>query len=122
MGYYKWNFRGPDVSLGGGEGFQGFTDLSLRGEGGKRISGEQIWGGGGGGDLAMGQNPNQNRNSSEHANPTTKIPTKMGGAPTPKWDTIGFDPQPSQSRGGGRGGKGSQGEQIAGGGKGGSEG
>ena len=28
-------------------------------------------------------------------NPTTKIPTKMGGAPkAPKWDPIGFDPQP----------------------------
>ena len=24
----------------------------------------------------------------------TKIGSKMGGAPTPKWDSIGFDPQP----------------------------
>ena len=31
---------------------------------------------------------------SEHPNPTTKVDPKMGGAPTPKWDTIGFDPKP----------------------------
>ena len=31
---------------------------------------------------------------SEQSNPATKIPTKMGGAPTPSWDPIGFDPQP----------------------------
>ena len=29
----------------------------------------------------------------EHPNPTTKIPTKMGGAATPEWDPIGFAPQ-----------------------------
>ena len=40
--------------------------------------------------LAMGQNPV----------PPVNIPiptqtgSKMGGAPTPKWDPIGFDPQP----------------------------
>ena len=29
-------------------------------------------------------------------NPTIKVGSKMGGAPkTPKWDTIGFDPQPN---------------------------
>ena len=39
----------------------------------------------------MGQNPNP----SEHPNPTTKLASKMGGAPTPKWDLIGFDPQPN---------------------------
>ena len=33
--------------------------------------------------MAMGQNPNRTR--SEHPNPTTKIGSKMGGAPTPKW-------------------------------------
>ena len=27
----------------------------------------------------------------------TKIGSKMGGAPTPKWDPIGFDPQPSRA-------------------------
>ena len=43
-------------------------------------------------DVAMGQNPN--RTPSEHPNPTTKIPPKMGGAPAPKWEPIGFDPQP----------------------------
>ena len=31
-------------------------------------------------DVAMGQNPN--RTPSEHPNPTTKIGSKMGGAPT----------------------------------------
>ena len=31
----------------------------------------------------MGQNPN--RTPSEHPNPTTKIGSKMSGAPTPKW-------------------------------------
>ena len=41
--------------------------------------------------MAMGQNPN--RTPSEHPNPTTKIKPKMGGAPTPKWDPIDFDPQ-----------------------------
>ena len=25
----------------------------------------------------------------------TKIDSKVGGAPTPKWDPIGFDPQPN---------------------------
>ena len=38
--------------------------------------------------MAMGQNPV----------PPVNIPiptkTKIGGAPTPKWDPIGFDPQP----------------------------
>ena len=41
--------------------------------------------------MAMGQNPN--RSPSEHPNPTTKISSKMAGAP-PKWYPIGFDPQP----------------------------
>ena len=44
----------------------------------------------------MGQNPN--RTTSEHPNPTTKIGSKMGGAPTPKWDTIGFDLRPCVSK------------------------
>ena len=35
--------------------------------------------------MAMGQNPKPNRTPSEHPNPTTKIGSKMGGAPTPKW-------------------------------------
>ena len=34
-------------------------------------------------DMAMGQKTN--RTPSEHPNPTTKIGSKMGGAPTPKW-------------------------------------
>ena len=36
------------------------------------------------------------RTPSEHPNPTTKTGSKMGGEFTyqPKWDTIGFDPQP----------------------------
>ena len=34
------------------------------------------------------------RTRSKHPNPTTKIGSKMDGAPTPKWDPIGFDPQP----------------------------
>ena len=34
---------------------------------------------------------------SEHPNPTTRIGSKMGGAPTPNWDSIGFDPQPTDS-------------------------
>ena len=42
--------------------------------------------------MAMGQNPN--RPPSEHPNPSTKIGSTMGGAPTPKWYPIGFDPQP----------------------------
>ena len=29
-------------------------------------------------------------------NPTTKIGSKMGGAPIPKWDLIGFDPRPNR--------------------------
>ena len=46
-------------------------------------------------EMAMGQNPN--RTPSEHPNPTTKIGSKMGGEFTyqPRWDPIGFDPQPS---------------------------
>ena len=40
----------------------------------------------------MAQNPNRLA-PSEHPNPTTKIGSKMGGAPTPN-GTIGFDPQP----------------------------
>ena len=37
------------------------------------------------------------RTPSEHPNPTTKIGSKMGGEFTyqPKWDPIGFDPQPN---------------------------
>ena len=31
-------------------------------------------------------------------NPTTIISSKMGGAPTPKWDPIGFDPQPNMKQ------------------------
>ena len=46
------------------------------------------------GYLAMGRNPN--RTPSEHPNPTNGIGSKMGGAPTPKWDPIGFDPQPNE--------------------------
>ena len=43
--------------------------------------------------MAMGQDPNHG--PFEHPNPTTKIGSKMGGAPTPKWDPInGIDPQP----------------------------
>ena len=42
--------------------------------------------------MAMGQKPN--RTPSEHPNLTTKIGSETGGAPTPKWDPIGFDPQP----------------------------
>ena len=43
--------------------------------------------------MAMGQKPN--RSPSEHPNPTTKIPTKMGGAPkTPKWYPMGVDLRP----------------------------
>ena len=41
-------------------------------------------------DLAMGQKPVHPVNI-----PTpTRIGSKMGGAPTPKWDPIRFDPQP----------------------------
>ena len=37
------------------------------------------------------------RTPSEHPNPTTKIGSKMGGEFTyPKWDPIGFDPQPDR--------------------------
>ena len=36
----------------------------------------------------------QARTPSEHPNPPQKNGSKMGGAPTPKWDPIGFDPQP----------------------------
>ena len=44
--------------------------------------------------MAMGQNPNCT--PSEHPNPTTKIGSKMGGAPTPpkKGSQNGFDRQP----------------------------
>ena len=44
-------------------------------------------------NVAMGHNPNRFA-PSEHPNPTTEIGSNMGGAPTPKWDPIGFDPQP----------------------------
>ena len=40
--------------------------------------------------MAMGQSPN-GLAPSEHPNPTTKIGSKMGGAPTPKWYPIGLD-------------------------------
>ena len=43
--------------------------------------------------LAMAQNPNRFA-PNERPNPTTKVGYKMGGAPTPKWDPIGFDAQP----------------------------
>ena len=47
------------------------------------------------GQMALGQKP---------APPVnilipTKIGSKMGGAPIPKWDPIGFDPQPDVSAG-----------------------
>ena len=48
--------------------------------------------------MAMGQNPVPPANIPS----PTKIGPKMGGAPTPKWDLGGFDPQPygrEQSRG-----------------------
>ena len=41
--------------------------------------------------MAMGQKPVPPVNIPI----PTKIGSKMGGAPTPKWDTIGFDPQPN---------------------------
>ena len=44
--------------------------------------------------LAMIQNPKPNRTPSEHPNSTTRIGSKMGGAPTNQNGTIGFDPQP----------------------------
>ena len=45
--------------------------------------------------MAMGQNPVPPVNIPI---PTEipEIPTKMGGAPTPKWDPIGVDPRPYQ--------------------------
>ena len=42
------------------------------------------------GELAMGQNPVLSVNIPI----PTKIGSKMGGAPTPKWDPIGFDSRP----------------------------
>ena len=45
--------------------------------------------------LAMGQNPVHLANIPI----PTKIGSKMGGAPTPKWDPIGFDPLPVGSLG-----------------------
>ena len=47
--------------------------------------------------MAMGQKPH--RTPSDHPNPTAKIGPKMGGEFTnqPKWDPIGFDPQPNGS-------------------------
>ena len=41
-------------------------------------------------DVAMGQKPNR-LGSSEHPNPTTKNKNEWRA---PKWDPIGFDPQP----------------------------
>ena len=41
-------------------------------------------------DVAMGQNPSPPVNIPI----PTKIGSKMGGAPTRKWDPSGFDPQP----------------------------
>ena len=46
---------------------------------------------------SFGHGSKPNRNLSEHPNPTTKIGSKMGGAPIPKWDLLGFDPQPFAS-------------------------
>ena len=43
------------------------------------------------------QNPNRLA-PSEHPKPTTKIGSKMGGAPTPKWDPIGFEPWPMKTQ------------------------
>ena len=43
--------------------------------------------------MAMGQNPGY---PPVNIPIPTKIPTKMGGAPTPKWDFMGFDPQPNE--------------------------
>ena len=41
-------------------------------------------------EMAMGQNPKA-RTPSEHPKPTTKLGSKMGGAPkTPKWSPIGL--------------------------------
>ena len=40
--------------------------------------------------MAMGQNSVPPVNTPI----PTKIGSKMGGAPTPKWDPVGFDPQP----------------------------
>ena len=45
--------------------------------------------------MAMGQNPLPPVNIPI----PTKIGSKMGGAPTPKWDTTGFDPQSSLPEG-----------------------
>ena len=46
-------------------------------------------------DMAMGQNQKPAPPVNIRFNPTTKTGSKMGGAPkTPKWDPIGFDPQP----------------------------
>ena len=48
-------------------------------------------------EMAMGQKPN--RIPSEHPNPTTKIGSKMGGAPkAPKWDPIGLTHSQSLGR------------------------
>ena len=43
--------------------------------------------------MAMGQK--SNRTPVNFPIPT-KMGSKMGGAPAPKWDPIGFDPQPNQ--------------------------
>ena len=47
-------------------------------------------------EVAMGQNPVPPVNIPI----PTKIGPKMGGAPTPKWEPIGFDPQPSETSSG----------------------
>ena len=46
---------------------------------------------GSGGLLPQTYWPWGQKSPSEHPNPTTKIGSKMGGAPTPKWYPIGFD-------------------------------
>ena len=44
--------------------------------------------------MAVGQNPVYPVNIPI----PTKIGSKMAGAPTPKWDPIGFDPQPNPAK------------------------
>ena len=51
--------------------------------------------------MAMGQNPVPPVNIPIPTEITSQFPlksTKMGGAPTPKWDPIGFEPQPYKPR------------------------